>query len=227
MHSERLIGLPVVHIDLGKRFGTVQALVLDPKGRRLAGMVVALEGWRKRGLLPVECIYAVGEQAVTIEHEDALMSTEEDSELRTLWRRRLDLRGMQVLTVTGRDLGKVSAFLCSQDGTIETLYLGRTAKRRRGRHRSTIPGTLVRSFGEDAVIVAAEAAEWLENDHAPDDEVDIRGDIQFVNENEDESGPSKTALAERVLDRLVGWGRRAKVDEGARATPEGPPPGGE
>lgn len=224
MHSERLIGLPVVHIDLGKRFGTVQALILDPKGRRIAGMVVGLGGWRKRGLLPVERIYAVGDQAVTIEDEGAISSLEEDTELRSLWRRGLDLRGMQVLTVTGSDLGNVSAFVCSAEGTIETLYLRRGSRRRRSRQRNTIPGSLVRSFGEDAVIVAAEAAEWLESE--PETSRDSGASIDASDEEGAFDG-QPAPLTGRVIDRIAAWGRRAKVDEPESVATEAPPPSNE
>lgn len=209
MHSESLIGLPVIHIDLGKRFGTVQSLILDPKGRRAAGMLIALGGWRKRGLLPMERVYAVGEQAVTIADEEAIIGMEEESELRSLWRRGLDLRGMQVLTVTGRDLGKVAAFTCSPDGVIETLYLRRGAMLR-GRLPGTIPGTLVRSFGEDAVIVAAEAFDRLAGEAA-----------------EGAPGPAAGPPPGSVWKRIAGWGRGMKRDEPASPGAESPPSGGE
>lgn len=218
MRSERLIGLPVIHIDLGKRCGVVQGLILDPAKRRVAGLVVSLAGWRTKGLLPIERVYATGEQAVTIDDESAILNANDDTELRTLWRRRLDLRGMQVLTVTGRGLGSVAAYEFGSDGEIETIHLQRNAKGLRAkRGRTSLPGSLVRSFGEDAVIVAGEAEAWLDAEPEPSPPEGVKAYLTAQTERTVKP-EGQSSVADRLLSRLSGLTRRsereAKGDDG-------------
>lgn len=225
MRSERLIGLPVMHIDLGKRCGVVQGLILDPHNRRVAGLVVSMEGWRKRGLLPMDKVYAAGEQAVTIEDESAIIAADEETDLRALWQRKLELEGMPVLTVTGRGLGSVDAYEFNPDGSIDTLYLTRGTRRRRPRGRSTIPGSMVRSFGEDAVIVAPEAEEWIETDPAPDHSVQAVGfHVESVQVQENDP---REPLTNRLKERLTQWGRRPEKKDQEAVSPERTPPEGD
>lgn len=204
MQSEKLIGLPIVHINLGKRCGVVQGLILDPQERCVAGFVVSLPGWRKRGLLSMKHIYATGDQAVTIVDDMAIQAADEESELHSLWQRKLELRGMPVLTVTGRGLGTVEAYDFDLGGAIETVTVHRGGWSRLKRNQHTISGALIRSFGEDAVIVAAEA-EYSLGDQKPQ-----AGIVRERTLAEDDASERQSASkVSRWAERLGSWGRRS------------------
>lgn len=162
MLSSRILGLPVLDIDRGKRLGTVRSIVLDPAERRVAALGLQLaEGWRKRGLIAVEDIYAIGEQAVTLEDSERVADPDPKSHLGALARSRVDLRGTPLVTERGHGLGVVAEFEFDLSGALTALHIQQGALRRLTRSIEPIPGAWVRAFGADAVIVSAEAERLL------------------------------------------------------------------
>lgn len=204
MQNDQLIGLPVIHIDLGKRCGTVSGLILDPETRRVAGLVVNITRSRQRGLLAMEHVYALGSQAVTIADEAAIQSAAEDTALRALWQRRLNLIGMPVITVSGLGLGSVRSYRFKPDGAIHglTVHPGGISFRRSCKD---IPGHMLRSFGEDAVIVEAEATEVAGSEQGSTDS----GVNTAETAKRDEARDERPSLARQLKDWI---GRRYHTD---------------
>lgn len=209
MRSERVLGLPVIHIDLGKRCGVVQELILDPKARRVAGLLVKTAGLWRKGLLPIERVYALGREAVTIDDEAAIQDPREETPLRTLWQRHLVLEGMPVLTVGGRGLGTITAYEFGEAGVIEAVHLQSAARGRRG--RTSLPGRLVRSFGEDAVIVSDEAEGWLAS------ATETAAPEGFPEADSLAAGAAQQhGLGARLLTHIRTWTRRGGEEEAER-----------
>lgn len=192
MRSEKLIGLPVVHIEQGKQYGIIQGIVLNDEQKCVAGFVMRAGGWRKRRLLAIHDVYAMGEQAVTITQEDALQDLNGDSPLHQAWNGALSLLRMNVLTTTGIGLGTVHDYQFSPDGAITNLVLRPAA---RPRHTTiTLAGHFLRSFGKDAVIVEDEAKTVLVQEQ----------DAQHDDEKKQETDQSSTRFLRTLTNAFTG-----------------------
>lgn len=163
MLSKKLPGLTVVHIDIGVRLGTVRGILLDPATKRTTALLVNLtQGWMRKGLLAIEHVYAIGDQAVTVEDEAHLVMPDEENDLWARWKDRVDLHGMPILTERGEGLGVVDAFDFDLMGRITEIAIRQGVWKRFKGQAIGVPGAAIRSFGRDAVIVKAEFVEELQ-----------------------------------------------------------------
>lgn len=170
MLSKNINGLAVVHIDAGQRLGTVRGILLDPAKRRATALLVALtQGWMRKGLLAIEHVYAIGDQAVTVEDEAHIVTPDDENALWSSWKDRVDLHGMPILTERGEGVGIVDAYDFDLNGRITEITLRQGVWKRFKGQALTLPGAAIRSFGRDAVIVRAEyAAEVQTEEKLPD-----------------------------------------------------------
>src|SRR4051812_24530441 len=70
IRASGLYGRAIVDLDTAERVGDVDEIIVDPSGPGVAGFVVACDralfGKRKRLIVPMEAIHAVGPDALTI-----------------------------------------------------------------------------------------------------------------------------------------------------------------
>jgi len=103
---------PVVDLGTGAKIGSVDELVLDPAGRRIAGLIVTdgrgMLGRGARRTIPAAALHALGGDAVTVRVEAATdAAIESVSELPLL----SQVVGRKVLTQGGQLLGTVEDVL--------------------------------------------------------------------------------------------------------------------
>lgn len=121
IRATELSGRAVVDLDAAEKIGTVEKMILDSDGRRVAGFVITrhgsgFPGSRDHALLPSSAVHAIGPDAVTIRQGDVAVS--DITRLETL-PRGSDLIGRKVVSEVGRFLGKVSDVLIDRtDGRI-------------------------------------------------------------------------------------------------------------
>jgi sporulation protein YlmC with PRC-barrel domain len=126
IRATELAGRAVIDIEAAERIGTVDKLILDPEGRRIAGFVVARAGSAFTGgkssvLIPASAVHALGPDAVTVRQSAAAGS--DVGRLEALPRGQ-DVIGRKVVSEDGRFLGKVSDVLIEQsDGQIRGYLL--------------------------------------------------------------------------------------------------------
>lgn len=76
IRATELAGRAVIDIDTAERFGTIDKLILDPDGRRVAGFVVArgsgFPGNKEQITIPATAIRAIGPDAITV-HQTAVV----------------------------------------------------------------------------------------------------------------------------------------------------------
>src|SRR5881392_705426 len=73
IRATELAGRPVIDINAAEKVGTIEKLILDPDGKRVAGFVVT-QGGRFAGnkehlVVPASAIRAIGPDAVTIKRD--------------------------------------------------------------------------------------------------------------------------------------------------------------
>jgi sporulation protein YlmC with PRC-barrel domain len=141
IRATELAGRAVIDIDAAERLGTIDKLILDPDGRRVAGFVVVrgsgFPGNREHMTVPASAIRAIGPDAVTV-HQQTAVAGSDIGRLETL-PRGSDLIGRKVVSEEGRFLGKVNDVLIDRDSGRIIGYL--LAEHKPGKKMDEMLGT--------------------------------------------------------------------------------------
>lgn len=165
-NSQDVLGLPVVAVSSGKEVGVVRDLLFD-NSQRLLGILVESKGWiGKRRCIPAGRVTSFGSDAVTIHSEDASepLKSEHDEAVGVCSGKR-QLRGLPVMTATGRELGRLqNVYFLEEMGTLVGYELtdGFLNDLREG--RQTLRTTERLTWGDDALIVPEGAEAELSSD---------------------------------------------------------------
>jgi sporulation protein YlmC with PRC-barrel domain len=179
IRATELAGRAVIDIEAAERIGTIDKLILDPEGRRIAGLVVARAGSAFTGskstvVIPASAVHALGPDAVTIRQSAAAGS--DVSRLETLPRGQ-DVIGRKVVSEDGRFLGKVSDVLIERsDGQIRGYLLAdhkpghrldEILGRAKQRHQHPyLPADAKLRTGRDLIVTSEDAVsyDWTDED---------------------------------------------------------------
>src|SRR4051812_44884291 len=120
IRASELSGRSVIDIDAAEKIGTIEKLILDPDGKRVAGFIVTrgggFPGNKEHTTISASAVHAIGPDAVTVKRDEA--GTTDTARLETL-PRGSDVIGRKVVTEDGRYLGKVDDVLIErEDGRI-------------------------------------------------------------------------------------------------------------
>lgn len=113
---------PVVDIGTAETVGRVRSVRIDPTEARVVGIV--LRGG-EGGLVPMDEVQAIGQDAVTIQAASVVVGDEEVLPADT------DAYGSRVLDEDGNELGKLSDLSIAEDGTIVGVVIGEELHDRR------------------------------------------------------------------------------------------------
>jgi uncharacterized protein YrrD len=122
VNAAELIGRPVLDLATATTVGTVDDVVVDPAGRRAAGLHLGKKGSAPGDWLAWERISAIGADAVTIEAADRVETFVDDPARRAL--RGAGALGGRVLTDQGRDVGVLDDVTIEDDGSLSSLVVG-------------------------------------------------------------------------------------------------------
>lgn len=180
IRATELAGRAVVDIDAAEKLGTIDKIILDPDGRRVAGFVVAkggsaFPGSKAHMVIGSSAVHAIGPDAVTI--RTSAVAGSDTAHLDTL-PRGSDVIGRKVVSEDGRFLGKVSDVLIDRtDGRIIGYLLaehtpgakfeemfGKDKKKRR--ELPYLPADAKIRTGRDLIVASEDAVsyDWADED---------------------------------------------------------------
>jgi sporulation protein YlmC with PRC-barrel domain len=172
IRATELAGRAVIDIDAAERLGTIDKLILDPDGRRVAGFVVVrgsgFPGNKEHTTIPATAVRAIGPDAITV-HQMAVAGSD-IGRLETL-PRGSDLIGRKVISEDGRFLGKVSDVLIDRDSGRIIGYLlsehtpGKKMEETAGNSRKRrefpyLPADAKLRAGRDLIVTSEEALSY-------------------------------------------------------------------
>jgi uncharacterized protein YrrD len=159
-----LISKAIVAYDTGRKFARVQDLLFDQSSNQLLGLLVEESGWlHSARVLPFQSIKAVGLDAIVTMTEKSVVQARQLPELNAILKHKNILKGTQILTVDGRNLGRmVDLYFDEFTGVVEGYEVsgGLFADAYSG--RSFVPAPQTLTIGEDVAFVPAEVAELME-----------------------------------------------------------------
>jgi uncharacterized protein YrrD len=159
-----LIGKPVVAYDSGEKIESIMDLIFDQNENRLLGFLIDDGGWFSNAkVLPLNQIQAIGLDAVIVADQDAVKPSSSFPDIHRVLERNNVLKGTQIMTLDGRDLGTmVDLYFDDQTGMVEGYEVsgGLFADTYSG--RSFVPAPQTLKIGEDVAFVPSEIADLME-----------------------------------------------------------------
>ncbi|WP_169729975.1 PRC-barrel domain-containing protein [Thermicanus aegyptius] len=154
--------MPVIATKSGKRMGTVKDLLFDEK-KRLMGALLTPKGLiRKAHYIPMEKILSVGEDALTVEDEEAISELDSTSHLFSVFNGEKHLKGKPVLTLNGHELGQVEdVYFLEEEGTLIGMELSDGFLSDVTDGRKFLPLSEKTKMGADAILVPQELEERI------------------------------------------------------------------
>jgi uncharacterized protein YrrD len=164
IRASELAGRAVIDIDAAEKIGTIDKLILDPDGTRVAGFVTSkgggFPGNREQAILPSSAVHAIGPDAVTVQRSAVAPG---DIERLESLPRGTEVIGRKVISEDGRYLGKVADVLIERaDGRILGYALSDYGGKGK---RPYLPADSHLRTGKDLIVTSESAMryEWEED----------------------------------------------------------------
>ena len=150
--SVDILGLPVISITEGRELGMSKTLLIDAPNRVVAAVTIEDEDWyRGVKLIPYDNVIAVGEDAVTINNSENILTLDAAGDFETLLDDNIRVIGTKAITRTGVIQGVISEIFIGEDGSIEkcevTTPEGMT---------SEVTADQVSIFGKEVTVISPE-----------------------------------------------------------------------
>lgn len=138
-----IVGKDVLNLDNGTFVGKAQNILVNPTDRIIAGVLLRQKGLLgSKNVLTLENIKAFGSHTITLNHLDAVASSEG-----------VNILNMPVVTIDGTVLGKVIDFAFDpQSGRIEEYVLTGGILKEQSLSKGVLRGEQISAIGRDVVI---------------------------------------------------------------------------
>ena len=160
--SVDILGLPVISITEGRELGMSKTLLIDAPNRVVAAITIEDEDWyRGVKLIPYDNVIAVGEDAVTINNSENILTLDAAGDFETLLDDNIRVIGTKAITRTGVIQGNITEIFIGEDGSIEkcevTTPEGST---------SEVTADQVAIFGKEVTVISPEGDAVKKSDTA-------------------------------------------------------------
>ena len=160
--SVDILGLPVISITEGRELGMSKTLLIDAPNRIVAAITIEDEDWyRGVKLLPYDNVIAVGDDAVTINNSENILTLDAAGDFETLLDDNIRVIGTKAITRTGVIQGVISEIYIGKDGSIEKCEItapeGAT---------SEVTADQVAIFGKEVTVISPEGDAGKKSDTA-------------------------------------------------------------
>ena len=160
--SVDILGLPVISITEGRELGMSKTLLIDAPNRVVAAITIEDEDWyRGVKLIPYDNVIAVGEDAVTINNSENILTLDAAGDFETLLDDNIRVIGTKAITRSGVIQGTISEIFIGDDGSIEKCEImapeGAT---------SEVTADQVSIFGKEVTVISPEGDAGKKSDAA-------------------------------------------------------------
>ncbi|AIE60916.1 PRC-barrel domain-containing protein [Bacillus methanolicus] len=193
--STQITGLPIISIAGGQQIGKVKTLVINPEKGSIDFLTIDDEDWQTSvKAIPFKKIVGIGDYAVTVESESAVIDLNEIPIANQLVHKKIKITNTKVMTRKCELLGEVLEYYADEDsGQILGLDL------QLGNRNAVLPSEFVLTYGKDMIIVKEEAVngflESSEQLHSAKEPQSITEEEQVISDLEKEA-----TVTERLLE---------------------------
>ena len=160
--SVDILGLPVISITEGRELGMSKTLLIDAPNRIVAAITIEDEDWyRGVKLIPYDNVIAVGDDAVTINNSENILTLDAAGDFETLLDDNIRVIGTKAITRTGVIQGNITEIFIGEDGSIEKCEI--TAPEG---STSEVTADQVAIFGKEVTVISPEGDAGKKSDAA-------------------------------------------------------------
>ena len=160
--SAEILGLPVISITEGRELGMSKTLLIDAPNRVVAAITIEDEDWyRGVKLIPYDNVIAVGDDAVTVNHSENILTLDAAGDFETLLDDNIRVIGTKAITRTGVIQGTITEIFIGKDGSIEKCEI--TAPEG---STSEVTADQVSIFGKEVTVISPEGDAGKKSDAA-------------------------------------------------------------
>ena len=160
--SVDILGLPVISITEGRELGMSKTLLIDAPNRVVAAITIEDEDWyRGVKLIPYDNVIAVGDDAVTVNHSENILTLDAAGDFETLLDDNIRVIGTKAITRTGVIEGTITEIFIGKDGSIEKCEI--TAPEG---STSEVTADQVSIFGKEVTVISPEGDAGKKSDAA-------------------------------------------------------------
>ena len=160
--SVDILGLPVISITEGRELGMSKTLLIDAPNRIVAAITIEDEDWyRGVKLIPYDNVIAVGDDAVTINNSENILTLDAAGDFETLLDDNIRVIGTKAITRTGVIQGNITEIYIGDDGSIEKCEI--TAPEGSA---SEVTADQVAIFGKEVTVISPEGDAGKKSDAA-------------------------------------------------------------
>ena len=160
--SVDILGLPVISITEGRELGMSKTLLIDAPNRVVAAITIEDEDcYRGVKLIPYDNVIAVGDDAVTVNHSENILTLDAAGDFETLLDDNIRVIGTKAITRTGVIQGTITEIFIGKDGSIEKCEI--TAPEG---STSEVTADQVSIFGKEVTVISPEGDAGKKSDAA-------------------------------------------------------------
>ena len=160
--SVDILGLPVISITEGRELGMSKTLLIDAPNRVVAAITIEDEDWyRGVKLTPYDNVIAVGEDAVTINNSETILTLDAAGDFETLLDDNIRVIGTKAITRSGVIQGTISEIFIGEDGSIEKCEITTPEGM-----ASEVTADQVSIFGKEVTVISPEGDAGKKSDAA-------------------------------------------------------------
>ncbi|WP_061810208.1 PRC-barrel domain-containing protein [Rossellomorea vietnamensis] len=157
--SAEMKALPIISINDGSEIGRVKSLVINPEKGSVDFLTIEHEDWQVSvKAIPFKKVVGIGEYAVTVENENAVIDLNEIPIANQLVNKKIKINDTRVMTRKGQMIGSIQEFYVDDEtGAIVSLEL-------QSKDNTYFLATEhVLTFGKDILIVNEDAVEYFKD----------------------------------------------------------------
>lgn len=198
--STEIQSLPIINISDGSEIGKVRSLVVNPEKGSVDFLTVEHEDWQiSVRAIPFKKVVGIGEYAVTVEHENAVIDLNEIPIANSLVNKKIRVADARLMTRKGQMIGEIVEFhVDDESGAIRTLEV----KSKSDSYYLDSPHVL--TWGKDIVIVKEDAAEYFRETLVEMDDVSTPQEAVVMQEAAATQADGLKDIESRQMELLVG-----------------------
>lgn len=214
--SAQIKGLPIINISQGQEIGKVKSLVINPEKGSIDFITIEHEDWQVSvKAIPFRKVVGIGEYAVTIEADNAVIDLNEIPIANELVNKKIKIIDTKVMTRKGELLGTVNEYYADKEnGQIIAMDLIIDEE------KVVLPHEHVLTYGKDITVVKEDALTGLldsiedlltesqqpagENTGLFIEDTVVEADVSTVEDVAPSVTTEEVALKDKQIDLLVG-----------------------
>lgn len=162
--SKKFLSLPIISLKEGQQIGFVRNLVIDPRAKAVAALIVDPKGFfKEQRIIPFNRVVSIGENAITISTESQVEKATNLPDILELLKEKAAIIGIKVMTTSGKTLGLIDEFYISlKDGSISSLDISAGKFEGLFNGKARLIADEILTIGFDVVIVSKDCDERME-----------------------------------------------------------------